>query len=187
MLGSLARRRCSLPDVVNFIQSHRVHAWELLRKLNQDRNTLQWLCILLHVFIHLILWCHDTLQFHLAAIPTKPFHLFRGRGHIDLRKRIFALDGAFALTCTWFRLYTSWCKWSPIRWHHNGFRPQYRSFLCTSARTSHFPDIIEIWDRNSMPETEKTTSKYITVVGIYSLLGITLRDSISMTANQRWI
>jgi len=80
-------------------------------------------------------FCDVTTRYMSIFQPYQqsPFHLFWGRGHIDLRERIFALDGAFALTFTWFRLYTSSRKWSPIRWHHNGFRPQYWSFLCTSA------------------------------------------------------
>lgn len=73
MLGSLARRRCSLPKVIKLIKSHRVHGGELDRRLNEERKNLRWLCVLLHVFIHLNLWRHDTLHFHLPAIPTKPF------------------------------------------------------------------------------------------------------------------
>jgi len=34
-----------------------------------------------------------------------------------------------------------------------------------------------------MPETEKTTTKNTTVVEVHSLLRITLRDYVSMTAN----
>jgi hypothetical protein len=85
MLGSLARRRCSMPNVVNFIKSYRVHGGELDRKLNQEINTLRWLCILLHVFIHLILWCHDTLHFHLPAIPTKSFPSISREGSHKLK------------------------------------------------------------------------------------------------------
>jgi hypothetical protein len=49
------------------------------------KETISDVCVLLHVFIDLNLWRHDTLHFHLPAIPTKPFPSFWGRGHTDLR------------------------------------------------------------------------------------------------------
>jgi hypothetical protein len=84
MLGSMARRRCSLPKVVRLIKSHRVHGGQLGRRLKEKRNHFRWLCVL-HVFKHLILLCHDTLHFHLPTIPTKPLPSILREGSYRLK------------------------------------------------------------------------------------------------------
>ena len=97
MLGSLARRWCSMPKVVRFIKSQRVHGGEFedLMKKETISDGSVFFCMSLNTS-----FCDVTTRSISIFQPYQqsPFHLFWERGHIDLRERIFMLDGAFALT-----------------------------------------------------------------------------------------
>jgi len=96
MLGSLARRRCSLPKIVRLIKSHRVHDGEFedLMKKEIIFDCSVFFCMSLYTS-----FCDVTTRSISTFQPYQqsPFHLFWGRGHMDWRERIFVRDGAFAL------------------------------------------------------------------------------------------
>lgn len=59
------------------------------RKLGRERGDLQLLCLLLHIHIHLLVCCHESLWLQLPVIHTKHFPSLWGRNHENLHKRFY--------------------------------------------------------------------------------------------------
>lgn len=144
MLGSLARRRCPLPKVVRLIRSHRVHGGELDRRRNEKRNALRWLCVPLHIFIHLILLRHDTLHVHLPAIPTKPLLSILREGSHRLKGTNFRTRWSIRLN-----IHVPSSLYFLMQVIADSLTPQWLQIAVLIiplhiSTTSHFPDITEI-------------------------------------------
>jgi hypothetical protein len=66
-------------------------------RFREERGDIWLHCRLLHVLMHLLVWCHHSLHFHLPAIHPRPFPYFHRRGQHDFRKKFCNSIEALAL------------------------------------------------------------------------------------------
>lgn len=140
MLVLLEWCRCSWTKVVRVIKrrKQRVRQKNLVKK----RCDIRLSSTLLRVFIHLFVRCHYTLHFHLPTTHTKPFPSFLRNVSPRPTKSIFRTRWSTGHNTSRDTVF--------IRLNHNGFQPQYQSFLCIPKRTSYFPYTITKREQNLM-------------------------------------